>query len=89
MCTNCLPLRRGRCENCEDSHPQPAVSSIRNDIDTPSISEDESDSLSLDGSAAENTDASDCAEPVFVKITENTSFVWGDVDGNLFKPIMG
>ena len=92
-CTNCLPLRRGRCENCEESSPQPAVSSIQHDVDTPSVSEDESDYLSSDGSAAESTEASGCADPdltfpSFVKIAENSNFVWGDVDGNSFTSLL-
>ena len=55
-CINCLPLRRGRCENCEESS-QPAVSSIQHDIDAPSFS-DESDLLSPVEPAVDNTLAS-------------------------------
>ena len=58
------------------------MSSIQHDIDTPSFSEDESDSLSSDGSAAED------AFPSFSKITENLHFVWGDVDGNSFTSLL-
>ena len=69
------------------------MSSIQHDVDTPSVSEDESDSLSSDGSAAESTEASGCADPdltfpSFVKIAENSNFVWGDVDGNSFTSLL-
>ena len=45
-CFNCLPFRRGHCENCEeageDLSPLPAVSSIQPDIDALSFSEEAS-----------------------------------------------
>lgn len=95
-CINCLPLRRGRCENFEDSSPQPAVSSlIQSDLSTSSFSEDESElSLPIESEADATSTRSDLVEPVdltfpsFVKIPENPQFVWGDVDGNSFVSLL-
>ena len=95
VCLTCLPLRQGHCENCkepeEDLIPQPVVSSVQHDIDVPSFSEDESELLSSpDGSAAVDDSVSDLTQsdltlPTFVTMSEDSHFVWGDVDGNSFS----
>ena len=95
VCLNCLPLRQGHCENCEEPEedliPQPVVSSVQHDIDVPSFSEDESELLSSpDGSAAVDDSVSDLTQsnltlPTFVTMSEDSHFVWGDVDGNSFS----
>ena len=94
-CFNCLPFRRGHCENCEeageDLSPRPAVSSIQLDIDALSFSEEASElSSSSDESAAVDSPVSESEStlPSFVRIADNLNFVWGDVDGATFSSLL-
>ena len=82
------------CEEPEEDSSQPAVSSIQHDIDAPSLSEDESElfsspeeSAAVDGLAPEIA-GSGSTLPIFVRITENLNFVWGDVDDNAFTSLL-
>ena len=94
-CFNCLPFRRGHCENCEEARedlsPRPAVSSIQLDIDALPFSEEASElSSSSDESAAVDSPVSESEStlPSFVRIADNLNFVWGDVDGTTFSSLL-